>query len=412
VGEGSAPRGVHLNDGWLGTGWDERSGRLLAGTGYEGGRPWSGPRPVPDAAGVASAVRWTPSFGRHAGMAVEPVLDGDSARLRAGYVHAAGYGVELWIGRRAVGYGVGAGGRIVFDGAVPLDGGGLRLADPRMLPGPLQHLGPVRFDMVLSRVDDNGEFERPWLWGMRGAVSPHERVTLGLTRGIMFGGGGNTSPSLRALAYMLVGKHAGRGGEFDNQVLALDVRWRPPFGPVPFVVYGEWGMEDSAGAWRDVPGVIVGAEVAALPGEPNAGVGVEHVRFWESCCGNPLWYRNWAFQGGWTDGGEPLGHPLGGHGEEWLAYGHADLFDARLRLRVRGFLRRRGSENLFAPARESTSGGGAFEAELRAASSVEAYLSLAFESADVGVEDEGWRASSTVAGVRVLLGPGAPDRSR
>lgn len=406
---GEPARVPRLVDGWIGVHYESRTGEILAGVGYPDRTPWSGARPVADVEGLASGFRWTPAFTRHLAAVVEPLLRDARGEVAAAYLVAAWRAVELWGGRRGVGYGPGAGGRIVFDGANTFDGGGIRLAEPVTAPGPLRYLGPIRVDMFLARVGRNGDFEDPWMWGMRGVVSPHPRVTFGVNRGIMFGGAGNTSLTARTFAYMLIGKHAGRGGEFDNQVVSVDVRWRPPLGPVPVVIYGEWGMEDSAGAWRDVPGIVIGAETPAVPGAPNVALGVEHTRFSRSCCGNPVWYRNWSFEGGWTDAGEPLGHPLGGHGDEWLLYTRADLLDARLRLRLRTFRRHRGEENLFVPQRTGVSAGGELAAEFRPTPSAEGYLSISLESADAGPVDQGWRASAIAVGVRFFLAPVGPD---
>ena len=210
----------------------------------------------------------------------------------------------------------------------------------------------------------------------------------------MLGGQGNTSFSLKNLAYVMIGKHAGEGGEFDNQIVSVDVRYRPPV-PVPVVVYLEWGMEDSAGAWKDVPGWVVGAEFGALPGLPAVSAGLERTSFARSCCGNPAWYPNWAFRGGWADAGRPLGHPLGGHGTEWLAHVAVDLLDARLGVEGRVFLRERREENLFIPDRLVESRGGEFRARLRASPRFDVEVAGRVDSGD------GWRESGLSSGVRV-----------
>ena len=114
------------------------------------------------------------------------------------------------------------------------------------------------------------------------------------------------------------------------------------------------------------------------------------------CCGNPTWYRHWLFTDGWTVTGTPLGHPLGGHGSEWLGFASADLLDARLRLTLRAFHRDRGGENLFAPDRAGISNGAAGGAELRATSAVDVLLRAAVEKGS-----SGWRQSRASAAVRV-----------
>jgi hypothetical protein len=207
-------------------------------------------------------------------------------------------------------------------------------------------------------VENSDRVEKPMFVGMRGSIQPHSRLGVGATRAVMFGGVGNTDVGARDLVYMLIGKHAGKGSELDNQVVSFDLNYRPPVGALPLAFYLEWGMEDSAGAWWNVPGLVLGLEVPALPGVPELGVGVERSSFASSCCGNPIWYRHWAFRHGWTDDGRLLGHPLGGHGTEWLTYARADLFGARVHLDLGLFTRDRGVENLLAPERMGRSRGG------------------------------------------------------
>ncbi|HEX2092267.1 MAG TPA: hypothetical protein VHG28_07680 [Longimicrobiaceae bacterium] len=93
--------------------------------------------------------------------------------------------------------------------------------------------------------------------------------------------------------------------------------------------------------------------------------------------------------------GRRLGHPLGGNGTEWLAYGAADLLDARLRLAARVYFRERGEDNLYAPTWEGRSRGGAVSFEWAFGDAFEGF-------GGVEVEDgRGWERSAARAGVRV-----------
>jgi hypothetical protein len=197
---------------------------------------------------------------------------------------------------------------------------------------------------------------------------------------------------------MLIGKHAGAGSELDNQVVAFDLHYRPPLGALPLAVYAEWGMEDSAGAWYNVPGMVLGVEVPALPGVPALAVGLERTSFGSSCCGNPIWSRHWIFRQGWTDDGRLLGHPLGGHGSEWLSYARADLFEARLHLDLRLFARDRGEESLLAPERMGRSRGGRLGVEGRLASGLGVFFLGGLEEGDAG-----WRESMVRVGGQIVF---------
>jgi hypothetical protein len=257
----------------------------------------------------------------------------------------------------------------------------------------------MRLEFFGSRIENGDRITAPWFGAARLAVEPHPRLMMGITRADIFGGKGNSPTTLRSVAKMLVGSHAGEEGEYNNEVFSADLRYRPPLGALPLVVYVEWGMDDSAGAWRSVPGRVLGVELAAVPGLSQIALGVERTAFGGSCCGNTIWYRNWSLRGGWTDDGRPLGHPLGGHGTEWLTHARADLLDARLRLDVRLFQRDRGEENLFAPQREGRSRGTRVAVEGQHGSGLRLFLHGALEEGD-----SGWRETAARLGVQFALG--------
>jgi len=197
---------------------------------------------------------------------------------------------------------------------------------------------------------------------------------------------------------VMIGKHAGQGSEVDNQIAAVDAWYRVPINVVPLAVYAEWGSEDSAGAWKDVPGIVVGGEIASVPGLPGLSLGIERVSFAPSCCGNPIWYRHWRFLDGWAADGRLLGHPLGGHGTEWRLSLRLDSQDARLRLRGDAFARDRGEENVFAPDRAGESRGGVLHVTLRLASRLELMMYGLHERGK-----SGWRESRVETAGRLLL---------
>lgn len=382
---------------WLGradvlAGVELRRGAVRAGSGYANGSGWTGPEPAGDVAGGVLGASGAVALHPYVAAVLAPVLRSGRLDLADAHIVAVVRGVGAWVGRRPVGFGPGVGGALVLDAAVPFDGGGLFLARPLTLPGPL---GPLRLETFVSRMERNGPVLRPWVWAARAGLVPHPRLALGVNRGAVFGGSGNGEFSLRDLAYVIVGKHGGERSEAENQVVALDAMFRPPLGRLPLVLYVEWGFEDSAGAWKDVPAVVAGIELSAVPGLEALALGVERTAFAGSCCGNPIWYRHWAFLQGWTDGGVPLGHPLGGHGSEWLLHARADLLDARLLLAGRAFTRHRGAENLFAPDRQGPSRGADLWARYRVRRAWDAIARAFFET---GERD--WHEARVLAGLR------------
>jgi hypothetical protein len=392
------PREQHLiAGGWIRAGYARWNGRVLAGVGYSNVDDWTGTFAEPDystARGDAFvAVGLTPGLA----IGAAPFARSGSAALNEGQAVLEWRKLGLWGGRRALGFGPAAGGGIVLSGDVALGGGGIYLREPVLLPGFLRGLGPLRAEMFLSQVTNGDRIRDPWFLGTRISIAPAERLRFGVNRGALFGGQGNAAITLDHLWLMFRGEHAGAQGEFANQLLSLDAHYRLPIG-IPLVAYAEWGTDDlSGGYWRS-PALLGGLELAALPGVPQVSVGVEVTNFGGASHKNPMWYRNWAMRGGWTDEGHVLGHPLAGHGREWLVFGGLDVAQARLRVDASVRFRDRGEENLYAPERTGRSTSGAARIAFRAGRRLE--LSLEGDT-ERGSRD--WRASSLFTGARVLF---------
>jgi hypothetical protein len=193
------------------------------------------------------------------------------------------------------------------------------------------------------------------------------------------------------------------GTEFENGIASVEARWRPPVPVVPVVLYAEWASDDNHGAWFKFPAIVAGASVPSIPGIPGLAIGLEHASFAKPCssCNGcacnfyATWYRHYVFMDGWTLDRRPIGHPLGGDGTEWLAYGRYDDAPRRIRLDARVFARDRGRYNIFAPTLEGRSVGGALAADYRLTDAVELRLAGDLEH---GRAD--WSSSSFRAGVR------------
>jgi len=375
-----------------------RDGAVRRGWGYVDGYPpgtfWMPATAVPDEteAGVAGVLQVQPH------PALAGVYRDGPARTEELYGVAALGPVLFWAGDRALRYGPGRSGGVVLNGDAALRSAGFRTLRGFRLPWVLRHIGPVSLELALGETDLEYSFEDVFVLTTRGMVAPHQRLRLGVSRGAMFGGDGNTDVDLFAVFSVLIGKHAGDISELDNQVVAVDAQWVPPTERwLPLRLYVEWGFEDSAGAYTNVPGILGGVEVPAVPGLPALRLGVERVHFAPSCCDNPVWYRHATFFDGWTFGVEPAGHPLGGHGDQWSLEAGLAVLDARLRLDGRLFTRERGEENIFSPLRDGESLGGSGRLEAAALPWLELW-------AEGSTEDgEGWRESRLAVGLRALF---------
>jgi hypothetical protein len=91
-----------------------------------------------------------------------------------------------------------------------------------------------------------------------------------------------------------------------------------------------------------------------------------------------------------------LGHPLGGHGQQFSLLLGGDLLAARLRLRTRLYARERYAENTYAPEREGNSLGIGLAAVWRV-SRLQAELHADQE------DGAGWQQRRLSAGLRAFF---------
>lgn len=360
-------------------------------------QPWVPEQPAEFAAERRDprlAAQGSGYWGRHLAAQAGVALEGGEARLLGTQLVAAVGPVHGWAGRRRLSIGHGDGG-VIVSGSVPMDGAGISTA-PFHLPWVLDRLGQLRVATSLGRLERAAPHDDPWLWLFRTTVAPHPRLILGLNRAAMaVTVDGSFDDRLRQIAYIAIGKHAASADDNmrDNQMASVDLRYRPPLGSLPVSLYIEWGLDDSAGSWKDVPGIVAGAYLGAVPGAPWLAAGMERAHFAERCCGNIWWYRHSGFTGGWTDERRALGHPLGGHGDEWAGRLDATLFDAAALVRARGYFRDRGDENLFAPTFQGESTGGSIDVRARPRAGTLRSLELG-----VGIEYEAGEEWSRVLG--------------
>ena len=362
------------------------------------------PRPLADLEDGEIDLRFGGLLGRHAAAEVSGGRSDAEWQLGDWHTLASAGPVGAWIGERTPDYGPGAGGGLIFDGRSAFTGGGLALLNPIRLPWLFRHLGYVRGEAFLSRLDSNATTSRPWMFGGRVSFAPHPRLLLGATEAFMFAGEGQPPFTFRNFKEMFLThgiKVAGR--EFENGIASVEARWRPPIPALPTVLYAEWGTDDNHSAWFEFPAVVAGVSFPSMPFLQPLSLGVERTSFAAPCssCNGcaceyyATWYRHYVFMDGWTLDRQPIGHPLGGYGTEWLLYGRYDDAARRSRIDGRVFARERGRYNLFAPSREGRSVGGRLAANYRLAPAVEVQVTGEVEQ---GARD--WTASSVSVGVR------------
>lgn len=394
-------------EGWAMAAFDRHTGVLPTGHTLSKERDdYASPSPLPGIATGVGEVNASTMVTPYLAASITPEW-GPDLTVREGYGMAAWRTVGVWGGRRAMAYGPGAGGGLIFNPAVAFDGGGLFLTEPITLPWILRYLGPTRFETFLSRLDSSGAIKHPWVTGSHISIQPHPRVLIGATHASMFGGDSGVAPIRWSTIFDMFHSHGINAGygEFENGLASVELRYRPPLGTLPVTAYIEWGADDNHSAWILFPGTTAGAELSAVPGLPKMAVGLERTSFAHAPLPNgpnrnyyAVWYRHYLFRDGWSKDRMLIGHPLGGDGLEWLAYAKLDAPERRLQVNVRAFTRERGFYNVYAQTRAGRSAGGDVAAEVRATGQFNAVLNASLE---VGRGD--WRESSVFGGVRWIF---------
>ncbi len=334
--------------------------------------------------------------GRYFAARVEPVFRDEKVRFGT-LEGVVGLGrVALTVGRGQIGFGTAAGGGVVLGGA-RFDRIQIETPAPLEMHGFLSPLGRVGFTTFLAPIREERHRTKPFFWGTTVSLQPHWRTTFYVHRGTMVRGDGEFPFTAANIARLLVGSI--RAGGFENQIVSMEGRFHlPTESVIPLTAYLEWGAEDAAGGWWDVPARIIGLEIPMVPGAPRLSLGMERTSFGQQCCGNPMWYRHWSFPGSWVVEDRPLGHPLGGNGTEWLVFSGLDLPDARGRVDLRAFHRDRGPDNLYTPGREGSSWGGAASFRWRMGAGPEIFGAARFESGS------GWSEHEARLAGRITIG--------
>jgi hypothetical protein len=402
---GTVTRDADVAEGWVAAGYSSATGRVYPVRSLDRTREnVAGPFPRSDLSEARLTTNLSFAAGQYLAGSLSPEhRDGDWG-LREGYALVNFEKVGIWGGRRAPSFATGAGGGIVINGTAAFTGGGVVLTEPIRLPWLLRYIGAIRYETFLSRLDSNATIPRPWFFATHASISPHPRLLIGVTQAFMFGGEGVAPFTWNNFKEMFL-THGlqSAGTEFENGMASGEVRFRPPIPLVPLTLYMEWGGDDNHAAWTLFPGRIFGAQIAAVPGIPALSIGLEHAGFSRPCTGcdgchceyYATWYRHYLFKDGWTVDREPIGHPLGGEGSEWLAYGTWDDPASRFRLDARVFRRYRGSYNIYSPDHQGRSIGGQLSTVYRATPNMDFLFTGALED---GKTD--WRRTSIFAGLR------------
>jgi hypothetical protein len=141
----------------------------------------------------------------------------------------------------------------------------IRIGNPHpiILPWTLRYLGPFQYEFMFSRLETNRTIPNPYLFAGRISLKPHQRLELGITRGLMFGGNGAPDffflePIIEFLGIrprekrIFMIPYGDPGDSFANNFMSIDINWDLPTS-FPMKVFLEIYQEDPLAfeVWED-----------------------------------------------------------------------------------------------------------------------------------------------------------------
>jgi hypothetical protein len=243
------------------------------------------------------------------------------ATLHQGYAILNMSNIELLAGRDSVWWGSGYhGGLLMTNNAKPFDMAKITTTYPVVLPWFLGYLGLVKPTLMLVRLEEDRDYARANLLGMRVDMKPAPMVQIGLSRSIMFGGEGRVPLSLSDWADILLVSDGVEHAESPingDQLAAIDAsfvyvnrRKYLPFSGMK--LYTEWGAEDSSGDKTPSGSAnICGAYIDGPLWIRNADARVEWANTGRNGRYGPTWYEHAVYYSGYTHEGSVIGHHMG-----------------------------------------------------------------------------------------------------
>ena len=240
------------------------------------------------------------------GLMIEPLWHSAGSHVRS-TLHQASLrwtmrAFTLEWGKRTLWWGQGYhGGLFLTTNAPPLQVLRLTNTQPALLPWFFRHLGPFRFDFVVSRLEKEREIPEPYWGGLRVNFRPHPQLEMGLTRTAILSGDGRPAITLSSLWDVLFGENKRAPEDLSDSIAGLDFRWSFSGGHI----YGELGGEDEAGMLPSKAAWLTGVHLL------NVLDGVD-LRIEYADITSPVWYRHQVYKTGYTYQGHVLGHHAGG----------------------------------------------------------------------------------------------------
>lgn len=225
-------------------------------------------------------------------------------------------GIELSAGRQSLWWGPGRNGSLLLtNNAEPLDMVRLTNPSPVQLPWVLKYLGPFRFDLFVSQLDDDRVVPEPYFGGARINFKPSRYLELGATRTVMFGGDGRPDVDFKDFLTIVGGENLAGSEDTSNSIAGVDARLIFPL-LWGMEVYGELAGEDEAAAlgvfpWFSKNSFMAGLYLPQIEPTGRFSLRIEYADTSRIGGGNPVFYRHGIYQSGYIYEGRIIGHYVG-----------------------------------------------------------------------------------------------------
>ncbi|MBI4948560.1 MAG: hypothetical protein HY955_00245 [Deltaproteobacteria bacterium] len=258
-------------------------------------------------------------------------LSDDSSAVEARSVYIVGslYNIEVVAGRDPMWWGASFHGSLIMsDNAEPFESVKITSSRPFILPWVLKRIGLIKPTVFLARLEEERDYPRASLLGMRLDLRPAPAFQLGFSRVFMFGGDGRRGLSLSEWGQVFIVSDSVDHGDSPingNQLASIDASliYLNKIKYLPFAsmkLYTEWGFEDSSGDTKTPTGQ------ASLLGVFFKGIAIDSLDLrveWADTAHSerygPLWYEHGVYYTGYRYKGREIGHHMGADARDLFA---------------------------------------------------------------------------------------------
>ncbi len=235
---------------------------------------------------------------------------------------------QISIGRQSLSWGVGGGESLLMsNNAQPLDMLRITRVVPQKWPWFLKHLGPLRTEFFVSRLEGLTLVPRPYFYGQKISFKMHPRLEIGYGRTSLIGGG-SFDISFGTLLRNFFGiRDKSIGTNPGDSRTAVDFAWNMPWIGDSLTLYAELFQDDEPLYFINPKKGIVRAGLffTRLPGLPQMDFRIEATNSESSNDdgnGNRN-YLNFQYRDGYVNRGFLMGNPVGRDGRNvqvWTRY--------------------------------------------------------------------------------------------